>query len=156
MRHRPFAVLSAVSIFLFLVVAFNLPSGLLSFSIDLRRSNDGLLLGVFRDGLYVHWIDSEPAVPVPTRSSLGLVIVGEEGRQFEDGVRRDRSLWIPATTILVVFAILPSWWARSWHRSRRLSRNGLCPSCGYDLRATPERCPECGHVSSLKAVEVRA
>jgi hypothetical protein len=55
-----------------------------------------------------------------------------------------RALWLPHWSLVLLFAILPALRLRAAIRSRELRRVGLCPKCGYDLRATPDRCPECG------------
>jgi hypothetical protein len=52
-------------------------------------------------------------------------------------------IWL---TVLVpaVLLILPSRRAAFALRRRGRRASGLCATCGYDFRATPGRCPECG------------
>jgi hypothetical protein len=53
-------------------------------------------------------------------------------------------LQLPLWLITMPALVLPLIALRRWcvGRYRRLS--GLCPSCGYDLRESKDRCPECG------------
>ena len=59
---------------------------------------------------------------------------------------RSRTLIVPCWALLLVFGVLPATWYVRRRRVRHRRLAGLCPSCGYDLRATPGRCPECGAV----------
>lgn len=56
----------------------------------------------------------------------------------------DRVWAVPAWLPVVVLAVPPAAWACEPNRRRRLARTGRCPTCGYDLRVSPDRCPECG------------
>jgi hypothetical protein len=57
------------------------------------------------------------------------------------------SLW-PAVTeaggVLLLLVLVAYWAVRSHREFLRRQRAGRCPACGYDLRVTPDRCPECG------------
>ena len=53
--------------------------------------------------------------------------------------------WIVPRWLVLLPLTLPAWaWAFTTLRRRRKAKRGLCANCGYDLRATPGRCPECG------------
>jgi hypothetical protein len=57
---------------------------------------------------------------------------------------RYRLLGVPLWVIAAPFAVLPAVSAGAWLRRRHRVVRGLCLTCGFDLRATPQRCPECG------------
>jgi hypothetical protein len=58
---------------------------------------------------------------------------------------------VPIPVVIIVFAAYPAWEVfvarrRRLRREYRLA-HGHCLHCGYDLRASSGRCPECGRVS---------
>lgn len=64
-----------------------------------------------------------------------------------------RHLSVPHAVATGLFAILPAFAIRRGLHHRRASKRlavGLCPRCGYDLRASPEKCPECGTIVPQK------
>ena len=64
-----------------------------------------------------------------------------------------QAIAIPYWFIVLLTAIGP---VTVWRRRRQtLHRRqlGRCPGCGYDLRATPDHCPECGWKVPVPAAE---
>jgi hypothetical protein len=54
---------------------------------------------------------------------------------------------VPHWALAIPPAVASAWWLlgdRRRHVLRHRRAHGLCGQCGYDLRQSPERCPECG------------
>jgi hypothetical protein len=54
------------------------------------------------------------------------------------------SIAIPLWPFAILFSIIPLTRYMKGRRAKRAVSVGRCAVCGYDLRATPDRCPECG------------
>jgi hypothetical protein len=55
-----------------------------------------------------------------------------------------RAVAIPWWAVTALLGIAPSVTVWRWAGRRNQRMLGLCEVCGYDLRASHERCPECG------------
>jgi hypothetical protein len=101
----------------------------------------------------------EPGSPFPLRTRAGF---GAVSIQFDiaepDGVHTRpvtvRAAVVPPYALLLATAILPAWWCLA--RRQRGSELGTCAECGraYDLRAAPDRCPECGTPAPAEDADV--
>jgi hypothetical protein len=100
---------------------------------------------VERRGFWFHFIHIDDAmkfVPLPPWKP-------GTSSTSENLTHRIWVLLIPDWVILICAAAL------YWYSARRYKNErhpGYCDVCGYDLRATPNRCPECGTVSPVKEI----
>jgi hypothetical protein len=126
MRRSLFTILSVMSLLLFLVVLLFL---------DVLKGNADPVLGyvgpwtsTFYQVSFLHW-KSGFLKQRPSLNVAGLAIDVQLG-------------------LLLTFGTFPVIWLSElfWRRRVVLNRRQLnqCAHCGYDLRATPDRCQECG------------
>jgi hypothetical protein len=105
------------------------------------------------DGLHRHWGDiHEPISQFPADrisptmtvywNFAGFISAADDPQR----VRQSPSyhmLAFPCWFFVAIEALVIAVMVRRMAAARRY-RSGLCSRCGYDIRATPDRCPECG------------
>ncbi len=153
MKRRIFAILSALSLLLCVVlvsawcdtrhVAAMLPS------MRQTRGTVRALLFLERD-LYTEIAIQAPNAPDSVGSKDVAQGLGHLGLMALQNVRASETRYyirVPYWWLILFTLITPCGWLSVWLRRRRQQRPaaaGCCLKCGYDLRASKERCPECG------------
>lgn len=75
-------------------------------------------------------------------------LASADGKRLPGTYATQTRFWIAPGWMLLLSLGIAGVCRKLWANQRRRERsaNQLCRNCGYDLRATPDRCPECGVV----------
>jgi hypothetical protein len=109
--------------------------------------------GVF-DRSYLGWrvqCERNPRIGLPRpRGAIERLGFGAGGQVWAANPARHRFVYVPHWFALIVLGAASApliTRVRHFLRARRRARGGMCRACGYDMRSTPDRCPECGTAS---------
>jgi hypothetical protein len=75
---------------------------------------------------------------------------GAAGTSVQVDTMTVSQLSFPLWLLAILFGVCPTLWVVAAMRQRMRQIGSRCVHCGYDLRATPDRCPECGLVPKGK------
>ena len=99
--------------------------------------SDGRMFQASLDAFGEQHLEAQP----PRWISYGPTGLGTHWRFF---YRSGRVLVLPLWIPTVLFGVLPTIALVRFGRRRKREKLGLCLKCGYNLRGSENRCPECG------------
>ena len=92
--------------------------------------------------------DATKEIAASLEHQFSIPLLTIEWGDAPDGAYHQQVL-ISGWLLTAILALMPMVALARWYRSRRIP--GCCPVCGYDVRATPDRCPECGAAPATSA-----
>jgi hypothetical protein len=103
-------------------------------------------------GAYSARPEDYDAVLPDERTAVGFRVNTFAGTSAGGAPCTVRYLVVPHWFVGAAFGVIPAAWVVRQERRLRRWRRARCPRCGYDLRATPGQCPECGRPSDVLAL----